>query len=202
MGGVTTGESNTFLGYAAGYNTTTHTTGTGNTYIGTNTHGSSATATGQIVLGANELTGIGDNYFVFGRNAEGKVYNQYSANASWTRASDVRLKKEIADNTDCGLAFINDLRPVTFKWKAPSEVDSDMPSYNPDKTEHSYTSKMYGLIAQEVKAALDKHNITEFGGWHEDNKNVQGVSQEMFIHPLIKAVQELSAEVEKLKKGD
>ena len=128
------------------------------------------------------------------------TYNQYSANASWTRASDVRLKKEIADNTDCGLAFINELRPVTFKWKAPSEVDSDMPTYDPDKDEHSYTSKMYGLIAQEVKAALDKHNITDFGGWHETPTNkVQGVSQEMFIHPLIKAVQELSSEVTTLK---
>ena len=33
---------------------------------------------------------------------------------------DKRYKEEIKDNTDCGLDFINDLRPVTFKWKPKS----------------------------------------------------------------------------------
>jgi len=58
---------------------------------------------------------------------------------------------------------------------------------------------MYGLIAQEVKTALDKHNITDFGGWSSittGDHTQQGVSQEMFIHPLIKAVQELSTKLE------
>ena len=60
---------------------------------------------------------------------------------------------------------------------------------------------MYGLIAQEVKEALDKHNITDFGGWDkEESSGIQAISQEMFVHPLIKAVQELSAEVQELKK--
>jgi len=58
---------------------------------------------------------------------------------------------------------------------------------------------MYGLIAQEVKASLDKHNITDFGGWNEIDNTIQSVSQEMFVHPLIKAVQELSAKVEELE---
>ena len=200
-GGTTGGNNNTLIGYASGYNTVTNTTGSQNTFVGTNTHGSIAGAAGQICIG-NDVTCAGDNTFSFGQNSQGVVSNVYAANASWARGSDVRLKKDIEDNTDCGLAFINELRPVTFKWKAPSEVDSDMPNYNPDKTEPTYTSKMYGLIAQEVKAALDKHNITDFGGWDKNSKDVQLISQEMFIHPLIKAVQELSAEVEKLKKGD
>ena len=51
---------------------------------------------------------------------------------------------------------------------------------------------MYGLIAQEVKAALDANNITDFGGWNQIENSIQTISQEMFIHPLIKAVQELS----------
>ena len=72
-----------------------------------------------------------------------------------------------------------------------------MPNYDATKDEHSHTSKMYGLIAQEVKTALDKHNITDFGGWNETpTTKVQGISQEMFIHPLIKAVQELSTKLE------
>ena len=58
---------------------------------------------------------------------------------------------------------------------------------------------MYGFIAQEVKAALDKHNITDFNGWTESSQGVQGISYEMFIMPLVKAVQELSAENTALK---
>ena len=53
---------------------------------------------------------------------------------------------------------------------------------------------MYGLIAQEVKQAMDDNNITDFAGWDEGENGIQGISQEMFIHPLIKAVQELSAQ--------
>ena len=46
---------------------------------------------------------------------------------------------------------------------------------------------------------MDKHNVTDFAGWHETPDGTQGVSYEMFVIPLIKAVQELSAEVESLK---
>ena len=52
------------------------------------------------------------------------------------------------------------------------------------------------MIAQDVKAALDKHSITNFGGWNEIEHGIQTVSQEMFVHPLIKAVQELTIKLE------
>jgi len=59
---------------------------------------------------------------------------------------------------------------------------------------------MYGLIAQEVKQAMDNHGITDFGGWdQEENTGIQAISQEMFVYPLIKAVQELSAKVDALE---
>ena len=61
---------------------------------------------------------------------------------------------------------------------------------------------MYGFIAQEVKAAMDTHNITGFNGWHitpENQGSQQGVSYEMFVMPLVKAVQELSAKVTTLE---
>ena len=69
-----------------------------------------------------------------------------------------------------------------------------------ENLEPEYKEKMYGLIAQEVKESLDKHNITDFGGWNkEESSGIQAISQEMFVHPLIKAVQELSAKVEELE---
>ena len=59
----------------------------------------------------------------------------------------------------------------------------------------------HGFIAQEVKEAIDKHGDTTFGGWHLDA--IDGVTQRtkknMFVMPLIRAVQELSAEVKELK---
>jgi len=42
--------------------------------------------------------------------------------------------------------------------------------------------------------------VSEFGGWKEDQYGVQQVSREMFVIPLVKAVQELSEQVETLKK--
>ena len=134
-----------------------------------------------------------------GTDAQGRVYNQYNTNNVWTRSSDERLKKDILTNTDCGLDFINDLRTVTYKWKAPSERPETFTSYDATETEPSHKEKMYGFIAQEVKAALDKHNITDFNGWTELDDGEQGISYEMFVMPLVKAVQELSAKVTALE---
>jgi hypothetical protein len=59
-----------------------------------------------------------------------------------------------------------------------------------------------GLIAQEVKAACDAAGV-EFGGYQDHSvkggDDVLSIGYEELIAPLIKAVQELSAEVQSLK---
>ena len=60
------------------------------------------------------------------------------------------------------------------------------------------TATMHNFIAQEVKAALDTAGVSEFGGWKEDQYGVQQVSREMFIIPLVKALQEADAKIESL----
>ena len=59
----------------------------------------------------------------------------------------------------------------------------------------------HGFIAQEVKEAIDKHGDTTFGGWHTDevDNETQRVKKNMFIMPLIKAVQELTDQNKELK---
>jgi len=57
---------------------------------------------------------------------------------------------------------------------------------------------MYGMMAQNVKAAMDTHNHSNFTGWSESKDGSQNLSREMFVIPLIKAVQELSAQVQEL----
>ena len=67
--------------------------------------------------------------------------------------------------------------------------------------------KIHGLIAQEVKEALDKQDIDTFGGWDETPDGRQHISFEAFVLPLINSVKELSEivksqqkEIEELKK--
>ena len=46
---------------------------------------------------------------------------------------------------------------------------------------------------------MDNQGIDTFGGWSEGDDGRQRVSREMFVTPLIKAVQELSSENKELK---
>jgi len=104
-------------------------------------------------------------------------------------ASDERLKKNVV-TLDKGLTAINSLRPVSFNW-IDGFCDSEKET-------------LYGFIAQEVKT-VDTNLISQFGldgsvevgeTKIEDTLRVN----EKFITPmLVKAVQELSAEVETLK---
>ena len=66
---------------------------------------------------------------------------------------------------------------------------------------------IHGLIAQNVKEALDKQGVDTFGGWDKGPDGRQNVSFEAFVLPLIKSVQELTEmvksqqkEIEELKK--
>ena len=168
-----------------------------NICIGYNSGNSNET---RVITIGTDITNVGNYHTTLGSNSDGRVYNDFSSNATWARTSDRRWKKDINTNTDCGLDFINDLRTVTYKWKAPSERPPELIGYDAEKTEPAHKEKLYGFIAQEVKESLDKYGITDFNGWNLDKKDgSQGVSYEMFVIPLVKAVQELSAEVEELK---
>ena len=139
------------------------------------------------------------NDFSFGK-ASNVVTCDFDADATFERSSDLRLKTNVADAT-LGLDFINDLRPVTYKWKASGDLDANDAELAHLRTEdedgniiNQMTTDvtMHGLIAQEVKTALDTANVSTFKGWDKDNFGVQTISREMYVIPLIKAVQELS----------
>ena len=198
---ITTGAFNTFVGFVAGGTTTT---GTENTCIGYSAATSSASSTQQIVIGSS-LTGQADNTVTIG-NFNGKVYNAYTVNATWTQTSDVRLKRNIQDDS-LGLSFVNRLRPVKYQWKPSNEIDPSLPYYN-EVNKRDTETVIHGLVAQEVKAALDAEGVSTFAGWDVGQDTVQAISREMFISPLINAVKELSArcdslqaEIDRLKGG-
>jgi hypothetical protein len=156
---------------------------------------SSATATNQIVIG-NTVTGQADNNVTIGSSA-GKIYNAYTVNATWTQTSDGSMKDIIGPDT-LGLSFINRLHPVTFTWKASNELPQDHPYYR-EKNERDTRTVIHGFKAQDVKAALDAEGCATFNGWNQGADGVQAISREMFVSPLVVAVQELSAQIEALK---
>jgi hypothetical protein len=192
---ATGGNANTFLGINAGNYSTAITTGSSNIMIGALAGASSAAASGQFVIGTTVVS-QGDATITIGSPA-GKIYNSYGVNATWTQTSDERLKQDINSDT-LGLSFINRLRPVTYSWKPSNEIDQSLPQYN-EVNQRTTGVVMHGLIAQEVKAALDAEGVTTFAGWDMGSDGVQSISREMFISPLIKAIQELKAEFDAYK---
>ena len=207
----TSANYNTFYGSRAGYQVTSSSnvcigaygasnliSGSGTVIIGYNAQPYTASTANEIIIGF-ACQGVGAGRITMGvSSGSDRIYNNPSSNASWTRVSDERYKDEIQDNTDCGLKFINDLRPVTFKFKALADIDESLPDYDKEATERKHEEKHYGLIAQEVKKAMDDNNITDFAGW-DNCSGIEAISQEMFVHPLIKAVQELSKELDAAK---
>jgi hypothetical protein len=190
---VTDGANNTHLGYQAG---DTLTTGDQNIFIGALVDPSGNDAQHQIVIGYNIAAGE-DNQVIFGKPSN-TVANEFDTDNAWTQSSDVRKKKNIKDAI-LGLDFVNDLRPVTYEWRPNNEFPKDFAEYS-EENHMTLGVTMHGMIAQEVKTALDKTGVDRFGGWQEDEDGCQRLSKEMFVMPLIKAVQELSAQVTTLQQ--
>jgi len=192
--GLTTGGYNTLVGYQAGDGLTT---GSSNVCVGKGTDTNANDDVNAITIGDGITSGT--NNFSFGKGSN-VVSNDFSSNANWSRSSDVRKKREIY-NQGLGLDFINDLRTVNFKWKPSNEFPKEWNDYSEENNMDTDVI-MHGFIAQEVKESLDKHANDidkKFGGWSEGVDGMQHTSREMFVIPLIKAVQELSAQVTTLK---
>ena len=119
-----------------------------------------------------------------GRSSSG-YWDDVYATGGVTTSSDSSLKNNIADST-LGLNFIDSLRPVSYKLNNKSRTH-------------------YGLIAQEVKSVLDSLSINtnNFAGYVDPSVNEDegplALRYSEFISPIIKAIQELKEEIEKLK---
>jgi hypothetical protein len=194
--GATTGSDNTGVGSFAG---NTITTGGENTLIGYNTDVSASGSTNQIVIG-NNITGTADNAVHIG-NDTSHIRCDFNTDQTWDASSDRRQKKDIKES-ELGLDFINDLKPCKYKYKSPSEFPEEWKAHNPDDKEPMGGSDKYyyGFIAQEVKESIDKYDASDYGAWNVDDDGRQRVSREQFVVSLVKAVQELSAEVKSLKQ--
>jgi hypothetical protein len=122
--------------------------------------------------------------------------------------SDSRDKVNIQD-LDKGLDFINSLRTVSYNLDERKDYYNDKDIYAEDERpanglkgvvrtgKHKKARKGFGIIAQEL-LQLDGINDRDFE-MIEERSDRYLVNYTQFIAPLIKAVQELSAEVAYLK---
>ena len=180
------------------YTASSLTTGNYNVVVGSDCNVSASGAANQTVLGYN-VTGNANDSLCFG-NAGTDSAIAYGA-TSITAPSDARLKEDIQDEV-VGLDFINELRPVTFRWKKAKDVPSDMKIHS-DSEERVMNGKYnHGFIAQEVKEVIDNNsNIKEgFSMWSEDDiDGRQRIGEGALIPMLVKSIQELTARIEELE---
>ena len=167
----TTGRANTAVGYDA--LSTGVTTFVGCSALG---HSATVTASNQVQLGASGTTTF----------AYGAVQDR----------SDARDKAEVR-GTVLGLDFINALRPVDFKWDYREDYGWGTKDGSKKRSRFHH-----GLIAQEVRDVCNAAGI-DFGGFQDHSINggrdVMSIGYAELIGPLIKAVQQLSDEVDALK---
>jgi hypothetical protein len=217
----TTGSNNTAVGYSAGLNMTTGfqntcigesagsnvTTGVLNTYVGSKAGGNAGASTGQrnVAVGDRALGAIttGNNNIGFGFtdsvNGYSPVFDPTTESnrvvmghvaitnayirVAWTVTSDARDKTNIVD-LDKGLAFVQQLQPKQYQFK--TSRTNELPSGN----------VRYGFLAQDILALEGDSPVIV------DNEDLNHLKYngEALVPVLVKAIQELKAEVDSLKQ--
>jgi len=197
-GAITSGDGNTCIGNSSG---TTITTGASNTIIGKDCD--VANGTGAIVVGNSCDGHAAGTYMTIGTGSgTDRWWIHYGSDTTWARESDKRLKKDITDSS-LGLDFVNDLRAVKYRFKTGEEQPDEVKRYRDGELQSPVDTESfnYGMLAQDVKSALDTAGVDDWSAWSEDDNGIQSLSVASFVVPLIKAVQELSAKVTALENA-
>lgn len=210
---ISTGfSSNTACGYSAlmNLNTATRNTALGNnagdsyengnycTFLGSSSDGSAAGFTNSTAIGdaatfnANNKVRIGDIGIA---TVEGQV--------AYAWPSDARFKDNIEEDVQ-GLDFILKLKPVSYNFnrtKFARHVGQDI---TPDKENNmNELSKIrtVGFLAQDVEKVIEETGFSSFDAVRKPTNETDNysVAYAEFVVPLVKAVQELSAEVEMIR---
>ena len=172
----TTGNNNSAFGY---YSLSQNTTGTQNTALGYFSGNGISTGSNDITIGydAQVPSGTSSNQVRIGNTS----ITYAGIQVAWTITSDKRLKSDI-QNSDLSLNFINKLRPVSY-FRNNDESQ---------KTE-------YGFIAQEVEEVLKQSGTENTGMITIDDNGMYELRYNDLLAPMVKAIQELKAENEKLR---
>jgi len=194
LGNYATARTNLGLGTAATANTTAFLSSSNpnsnvpNLYFGGNeTTCTFAIGNGGIRLGvaANYINGDAFDVKLYvgtsGRYFFSQNGNATASGGSWISSSDERIKENV-EPVKAGLSAISSLNPVKFSYK----------------TQESPVANRYGLLAQELEKVIPDVVYTS------ENKDLgipdfKSVAYTELVPILIKAIQELKAEVDALK---
>jgi hypothetical protein len=148
----------------------------------------SYTAT-SVVSRITRAAGTAFNHFYALSNGVGQFYVRgdgtiFAQNTTVQSASDIRMKENIFNSND-GLNIISALRPVRFDFKE---------GFGNDR------KNQLGFIAQEVEAIFP--DIIDIWGESDEKDNpYKSVGATGLIPVLVKAIQELKAEIDILKNN-
>jgi hypothetical protein len=184
-------ENTTCVGVSA-KTSSAHTTAIGS---GADAYGTRSTAIGS---GAGSTTRLGTNSTAIGNGANpstNDVANEITLGNSSietlrcqvttiTALSDARDKKDIT-TLNAGLDFVSKLKPVAFTWNMRDGGKVDIEDT--------------GFIAQDLQQTQQDTGITIPGLVYESNPDKLEAAYGKLIPVLVKAIQELSAEVANLK---
>ncbi|MFM9911787.1 MAG: tail fiber domain-containing protein [Chitinophagaceae bacterium] len=178
---IIAGSNNIAIGHdagtAPGFTNLFNTIGIGND--GAYLHG----ASNQVLIGNTSTLFIG-----------GKV--------NWTALSDARVKNNVKEDVK-GLDFIMKLRPVTYNISnaAINAISKNKDTLNFPGKYDGEKIKYTGFLAQEVEQAAKAVNY-EFSGYDvpKNEFGFYGLRYAEFVVPLVKAMQEQQAIIEKLKR--
>lgn len=191
----TSGINNTAIGFGALYNAISinNNTSIGYNALAGNTSFSNCTGlgAGTIITASNQVQ-LGDATTI-----------PYAYQALSLR-SDLRDKAEVRD-TILGLNFINELRPVDYKWDIRDDYRTDINQKANDLIHdgtHTRSRFHHGLIAQEVQEVIEASGV-DFGGFQDHKvgggEDVLSIGYDELIAPMIKAIQELTARINVLE---
>ena len=174
----TYGVGNTSLGNSAGLSITT---GNQNVFIGDNSGAALPSITGSNVIcigkESNPTNGTVSNQITLGNSAITTLRCQVT---SITSLSDARDKTNV-EESDYGIDFVNSLKPVKFEWDTRDGAKKGV--------------KDLGFIAQDLKELDDEHlNLV-----YDENPDKLEATYGRLIPVLVKAIQDLSKEIEILK---
>lgn len=174
-------------------------TGYCNTAIGYGSQNQSMTAINNtIAVGYNNNTSAASHHTIWGNSSNNVCNCIYVA---WSVVSDCRDKANITPlPEELGLDFIKKLKPVFYNWdnRETYETKCKYP-YGQKDGSLTGTKQHYGLIAQDIKKALDELNVRFDALGHDEKKDAYRINYEELIPSIIKSIQELSNRVETLE---
>ena len=160
------------------------TTGQQNTLIGWQAGYTLAAGDNNTIIGYNAVPSstTASNEITLGNSSIATLRCQVT---TITALSDARDKKDVQD-IPLGVSFVQRLRPVSFVWNTRDGGKVDVPEF--------------GFIAQELRQAQTDHGVTLPGLVHDINPERLEAAPGTLIPVLVKAVQELQAQIDDLKR--